>query len=67
MKENIVEFPDRSSLRSEAALWLIKLDGDQQPTEEVLASLREWLSRSPLHREELRNMAATWSKMNLLT
>ena len=67
MKENIVEFPDRSSLQSEAALWLIKLDGDQQPTEETLTSLHEWLSRSPLHREELRNMAATWSKMNVLT
>jgi transmembrane sensor len=67
VKENIVEFPDRSSVQSEAALWLIKLDGDQQPTEEVLASLHEWLSRSPLHREELRNVAAMWSKMNVLT
>jgi transmembrane sensor len=67
VNENIVEFPDRSSVQSEAALWLIKLDGDQQPTDEMLASLHEWLSRSPAHREELRNMAVTWSNMNVLT
>lgn len=67
MNENIIEFPDRNAVQAEAALWLVKLDGDGPPTEEMLASLREWLSRSPVHREELRNMVGIWSKMNLLT
>lgn len=67
MKENIVEFPDRGALQSEAAMWLIRLDGDDEPTEEMLASLREWLARSPAHREELCSLAATWSSMNVLT
>lgn len=67
MKENIVEFPDRGALQSEAAMWLVRLDGDDEPTEEMLAALREWLARSPAHREELYNLAATWSSMNVLT
>lgn len=67
MNENIIEFPDRGAVEAEAALWLIKLDGDDPPTEETLAALREWLSRSPVHREELRRMVGIWSRMNLLT
>lgn len=67
MKENIVEFPDRKSVQEEAALWLIKLDGDEEPTPEMLASLHEWLARNPVHRQELHGLALTWSRMNVLT
>lgn len=67
MNENIVEFPDRKAISEEAAAWLIKLDGDRAPSAEELASLREWLSRSPVHREQLRSFAEFWGKMNVLT
>ena len=67
MNENIVEFPDRKAIEEEAAAWLIKLDGDRAPSAEELASLREWLSRSPVHREQLRSFADFWGKMNVLT
>ncbi len=67
MNENIVEFPDREAISEEAAAWLIKLDGDRAPSVEELASLREWLSRSPVHREQLRSLAEFWGKMNVLT
>ena len=67
MNENIVEFPDREAISEEAAAWLIKLDGDRAPSVEELASLREWLSRSPVHREQLHSFADFWGKMNVLT
>jgi transmembrane sensor len=67
VKENIVEFPDRSAVQEEAALWLIRLDGDTEPSEETLTDLRAWIARSPVHRDELRSLAATWSRMNVLT
>ena len=51
MRENIVEFPDRKAIEEQAGAWLIKLDGDRAPSAEELASLREWLERSPVHRE----------------
>ena len=67
MGENIVEFPDRKAIEEEAAAWLIKLDGDNAPSVEELASLREWLERSPVHREQLNSLAGFWGKMNVLT
>ncbi len=67
MNKNIVEFPDRKAISEEAAAWLLKLDGDRAPSAEELASLREWLSRSPVHREQLHSFADFWGKMNVLT
>ncbi len=67
MRENIVEFPDRKAIEEEAGAWLIKLDGDTAPSAEELASLREWLARSPVHREQLGNLADFWGNMNVLT
>src|ERR1044071_2700060 len=63
----IVDFPDRSEVAREAAEWLIRLDGDRQPTQDELTALGEWLQRNPVHREELENLAALWGRMNILT
>ncbi len=67
MNRNIVEFPDRKAIEEEAGAWLVKLDGDTAPSAEELASLREWLERSPVHREQLAKFAGLWGKMNVLT
>ena len=67
MRENIVEFPDRKAIEKEAGEWLIKLDGDSAPSAKELASLREWLERSPAHRGQLGSLADFWGKMNVLT
>lgn len=67
MRENIVKFPDRKASEEEAAAWLVKLDGDREPSAEELQSLREWLERSPVHREQLSSLADFWGKMNVLT
>ena len=67
MRKNIVEFPDRKAIEEEAAAWLITLDGDRAPSAKELASLREWLARSPVHREQLDSLADFWDKMNVLT
>ncbi len=67
MRENVVTFPDRKAIEEEAGAWLIKLDGDSAPSAEELASLREWLERSPVHREQLGSLADIWGKMNVLT
>lgn len=67
MKENIVEFPDQAAIEEEAAAWLVKLDGDGAPSSDELALLREWLKRSPVHREQLGRLADFWGKLNVLT
>ena len=48
MNRNIVEFPDRKVIEEEAGAWLVRLDGDDAPSADELASLREWIGRSPV-------------------
>ena len=67
MRGNIVEFPDRKAIEEEAGAWLVKLDGDSAPSADELASLREWLERSPVHPRQLNSLADFWGKMNVLT
>ena len=72
MKETIVEFPEKrpadlAVIEEEAGAWLIKMDGDDPLTAEERVRLNEWLSRSPVHEEELANQARLWGKLNVLT
>lgn len=67
MTENIYDFPDRSIIKEEAAKWLIRLDGDTQLTTDEIIQLRDWLNRSPSHREELGNLLNFYNQMNVLT
>jgi transmembrane sensor len=63
---NISKFQDRKQIQEEAARWLIRLDGDDRPSEQELEALREWLSRSPVHRKELNELNDFWGN-NVLT
>ena len=65
--KDILEFPDRRCVEREAADWLIKLDRNAEPSADELGNLREWLSRSSAHREELLSLARLWGNMNVLT
>lgn len=67
MNKRIVEFPDRGAIAGEAAEWLVRLDGDRPASADELAALREWVARSPVHRDELAKLAALWNRMNVLT
>ena len=65
--ENIIDFPNRDSIETEACAWISQLDGDRTPSEEDIAALREWINRSPLHRQELQRLAEIWGDLNMLT
>lgn len=67
MKENIYDFPDRNIIEEEAGEWLVRLDSDTQLSTEEIRQLREWLNRSPLHREELSSLLNIYDRMNVLT
>lgn len=65
--ENVYDFPDRAVIEEQAAAWIIKLDGEAPPTAEQLLALHEWMARSPVHRQEIIQLAEFWGKMNILT
>lgn len=65
--DSIRQIPDRSLVEAEACAWIAQLDGDLPPSEEDLTALREWMSRSPLHREEIDRLSELWGELNLMT
>jgi transmembrane sensor len=65
--KTVVNFPDRITVEAEACAWIAQLDGDQPPSAEDAAALREWINRSPLHRAELERLTELWGDMNILT
>lgn len=65
--KNVIEFPDTASIRQEAIDWLIRLDAEAALPPKEHARLGEWLRRSPVHRQQLKEVADRWRRMNVLT
>lgn len=66
MKE-LSDFSSPEVLEAEAAAWITQLDSDRLPTQSDLAAFREWVSRSPRHRDEVERLASIWGELNILT
>ena len=58
---------DRSAIEEEAGAWIIKLDGDAELSLQQRQAFKEWMSRSPAHRDAVKSLAQFWGKMNVLT
>ena len=65
--KNIIEFPDRGKIKEEAIEWLIRLDGEPEPSKSEMKALKEWIARSPVHLEELEKINALWGNLSVLT
>ena len=63
--ENIIEWPDSTTIEEEAAAWIIMLDGEEEFSETNRAELRAWLKRSPKHVETLKKLNAFWADNQL--
>jgi transmembrane sensor len=66
MMGKIYEFSERSTIEQEAREWLIRLDSEIQLTDPEDAALREWVTRSPAHRQELKRICKFWNRANIL-
>ncbi len=64
--KKITPIIDRRSIENEAAEWIVKLDSETPLSDPDRQALTEWLSRSPVHRQELNDLNAFWSN-NILT
>lgn len=56
---------DRQAIEAEARDWLVQLDGSR-PSPEELAEFRDWLARSPVHRDSFRLAAEAWNRLDAL-
>lgn len=64
--DNVYDFSDPRAVKQEAFDWLIRLDGDEALTDDESRALREWLARSPAHRDMLLKLNKFWGN-NVLT
>jgi len=53
-------------IETEALAWIAQLSGGEFK-EKDLAAFREWVQRSPAHEKEIKDIAALWGEMNVLT
>lgn len=63
---NVAKFPNPHQIEVEACAWIAQLDG-KTPSRQDLAAFREWINRSPQHREEITRLAGLWGDLNVLT
>ena len=64
---NVHTFVDRNIIEREAREWLIRLDGDDEPSQDDIEALHEWVDRSPSHHKELLRLSTFWNDTNILT
>lgn len=64
--KNVLTFPDRKSVRDQAAEWVARLEVSE-PDEGDLAEFRAWIKKSNLHCEEFERLNVLWGDLNLLT
>jgi ferric-dicitrate binding protein FerR (iron transport regulator) len=65
--ENVGEPSAWTLIQRQARKWLVRMDCDRRLTEAEKEALREWMSRSALHRKELVRLARFWNQANILT
>jgi len=61
-----IEFPNARQIEAEACAWIARLDGGN-PGQEDLNAFREWIRRSPRHRDQITRLSALWGDLNVLT
>ena len=64
---NVHEFTPTEMIEIEASDWLAQMDGDQKLSQQELASLKQWMNRSPAHRVEINRQIKFWQQANVLT
>ena len=65
-KTHILGQAAHERIETEALAWIAQISGDRF-TEKDLAAFREWVQRSPAHEKEIKDIAALWGEMNVLT
>lgn len=65
--ENVRPFQCREDIRKEAQAWVLKFNLDTPPTNADVLALRNWASRSSVHRAELERAQTFWCDADSLS
>lgn len=64
--KNVTHFPNTQIIEEQASQWIVKFEGDCEPTTQDIQELNDWLKQSPQHRTILLEMAANWNAMDVM-
>lgn len=65
--DKITPFPNKALIEEQASKWIVKFEGDDEPTAKDIKDFNAWLKQSPVHKQVLLEMANTWNDMNILS
>ena len=65
--DKITAFPSSVLLEEEACQWIVKFEGDDEPSTQDIQQFNAWLSKSPVHRKTLLRLTKTWSDMDVMS
>ena len=65
--DNIREFQRSEDVMDEAYAWVLKFNGDTPASAEDIAAMREWVRRSPAHRQVLSEAEEFWCEAEILS
>jgi transmembrane sensor len=57
--------PDQVQIEAEASAWIVQLDG-AEPSAADIEAFKEWLARSPAHRDAFKYLSTVWDDLNVL-
>ncbi|HAQ49359.1 MAG TPA: hypothetical protein DCR37_09985, partial [Glaciecola sp.] len=64
---NLTDFPNINLIEEQACDWIVKLEGDDPPSAQVIAEFNAWMKQSPKHKSVLLSMTETWGEMEVLS
>lgn len=64
--DKVTPFPNTAVIEEEASRWIVKFEGDEEPTEKDILAFNAWLKQSPVHKQVLLEIAHNWNQMDIL-
>lgn len=62
----VTQFPNKSLIEEQASNWIVKFEGDTEPTAMDIQELNTWIKQSPMHRKVLLETAHNWNSMDIM-
>lgn len=64
---DVAHLPTSSLIEEEACQWIVKFEGDNEPSAKDIQQFNDWMKRSPVHKKTLLKMTKSWGEMDLLS
>lgn len=64
--DKITPFPNTNVIEEQACEWIIKFEGDSEPSATEIEQFNAWLKQNPVHKKVLLEIASNWNDMDVM-